>query len=467
MPRKVLLTVMGTLACLVFGAAGMRLLMNMRTPPERQVTEVRGKLVRVLPVSLQDVSLTVSGFGTVRAKTEWSVVPEVSGTVTQLSPQLRAGLHVEKDELLFEIDPRPYRLTIQRIRAQIKQLQKEIAVLTQQRRNYQATLDIARENLTIAEEELRRDETLVRKGTISARDLDNRRQWRNEFVNAVQTAMNNLALIGPQIEKTEAAIGVSRAELADAELKLHKTRLIAPFDGQVVSNTLDLGEFVQAGQKVAVLYDTTAVEIPITVPLGDLQWLSTLSPEVLRRAHRDPVSSASHLPLATVQWQSGRDGFTWQGRVVRWEAGLDRNTRTMTLVVEVRDPWQAFRPGQHPPLQPGMFCQVEIAAQTVANAAVIPRVALHGGQTVFLAQDGVLATRRVHVLRLLRDQAIITAGLRPGDKVVVSPLTAPVVGMKLRPLEVAPPTTPRSIPVGQSGNAAALAQKPDSQSMER
>ena len=79
-------------------------------------------------------------------------------------------------------------------------------VLRQQQRNYEATLRIAQRNLRIAEDELKRDEALVRKGTISARERDRMRQGRNEMEQGVQTSQNNLRLIGPQIEKTQAAI---------------------------------------------------------------------------------------------------------------------------------------------------------------------------------------------------------------------------------------------------------------------
>ena len=456
MPRKVLLIVLGTLTCLAIGVVSMRLLISLRTPPQRQVSEALGRLVRVHTVALQDVPLRLHGFGTVRAKTMWSMVPEVSGAAVQLSPQLRAGLHVQQGELLLELDPRTYRLAVQRIGAQITQLQKEIALFTQQRQNHQATLRIAEGNLTIAEEELRRDEALVKKGTISPRDLDLRRQWRNEYMQAMQTAMNSLALIGPQIEQTEAAIAVAQAQLADAELQLHKTRLYAPFDGQVVTNTLDLGEFVQAGREVATIYDTAAVEIPLTLPLEDLRWLSTLSPETLRQAYREPALAEPLLPAATVYWQRDRGGYTWQGRVVRWEAGLDEKTRTMTLVVEVRDPWKTFRPGEQPPLQPGMFCEVEITAQTVPQAAVLRRAALRDNHTVFLVQDGVLAVRQVQVLRVLRDHVIITAGLQQGDRVIVSPLETPVIGMKLRPVEVEQPAPLSSLPVSRPDSTTAL-----------
>ena len=427
-----------TLVILTLGVVGMKALKDMREPPQRQVIDNPGPVVRVLNVEPQDVPLSVAGFGTVRAKHVWSVAPEVSGTIVELSPQLRAGLHVKRGDLLFEVDPRSFRLAVERIQARLIQYEKEIAVLQQQRKNHLETLELTRQNLSIAEEDLWRDEELMRKGTISPRERDRRQQARNEALRAVQSTENQLALNGPRIEQAEAAIEVARAELQEAELQLSKTRLLAPADGQLVQTTLDLGEFVTAGREVASLYGTDAVEIPIAVPMDELRWLPTLSPDHFSPAANSAPAPDDLLPPATIHWQSGQRDYVWHGKVVRWEAGLDARTRTLTLVVEVPKPWDSFRPGEHPALQPGMFCRVEISAGSQPNAVVIPRTALHDGNSVYLVSDGRLERRQVEILRFLRDQAMLSAGLQSGDRLVVSPLSAPVVGMKLRPLEVQP-----------------------------
>lgn len=436
MKRRPLLIALATLLCLGVGLFGMRVLMNLRQPPQRHVVETPEKAVRVIRVTPQTVAMTIHGFGTVRAKTKWHAVPEVSGPVLSLSPQVQTGLHVKTGELLFVIDPRPYRLAVQRMQSEIRQLHTEIDLHLQQRRNHQATLQLAQRDLRIAEAELVRDETLVQKGTIASRERDSRRQWRNRFANAVQEATNLLALIDPQIQKIKAGIAVAQAKLAEAELQLEKTNIKAPFDGQIVRTILTLGEYVQVGREVLVLDDTSVVEIPVTVPLDDLRWLPGLSPATLRRAAQNRADNSHDLPRATVRWRNADVSYTWQGRVQRWEAGLDEQSRTLTLVVEVNDPWQQFKPGRHPALQPGMFCEVEMLGSTIPNALVIPRDALHDTNTVYLAQDHSLTKREVRVLRLLRENAVIASGLQAGDQVIVSPLETPVLGMKLRPQPV-------------------------------
>ncbi len=438
--------VIAFLAVVIFavGAGGMMFLIKQRKPPSREVSKASGKLVRVMMVQPQEAPLIIEGFGAVRAKTEWSAVPEVSGPVIRRSSYLRAGLHMRRGEVLFEIDPRPFELAVQRIEASIAQDRKEIEVLRQQQRNFEASLRIAKRNLSIAQAELRRDDTLVKKGTISSRERNRQRQTRNDVEQAVQTAQNNLVLIAPQVARTEARIDMAKVQLAEAQLQLEKTTLVMPFDGQVMDSDVDVGEYVQVGREVAKLYDTTAVEIPIAIALDDLRWLPALSPALLRSAASpnagDVDDALAQLPPATVQWRGESRTYTWQGRVGRWEAGLDARTRTLTLVVDVREPWKQFQPGEQPPLQPGMFCQVSIVARRVPNAVVIPRSALQPDQTVFVVANEALAIRPVEVLHVQKDRALITAGLSAGEQLVVSPITAPVVGMKLRSHVVAPET---------------------------
>ena len=88
-----------------------------------------------------------------------------------------------------------------------------------------------------------------------------------------------------------------------------------------------------------------------------------------------------------------------------------------------------------PPLAVGMFVDAAILGRTVDDAIVLPRAALRGEDRVLVvdAQDR-LTWRRVTVLRADRDTVIVGAGLRQGERVVLSPLEAPVEGMPVRPV---------------------------------
>lgn len=89
----------------------------------------------------------------------------------------------------------------------------------------------------------------------------------------------------------------------------------------------------------------------------------------------------------------------------------------------------------HPGSKAGSAVDPTVA---LSGAVVIPRTALYDGNTVFLAEEGRLAQRQVEIARFRHDEAVLSSGLRTGDKLVVSVLSAPVVGMKLRAMEVEP-----------------------------
>jgi hypothetical protein len=81
---------------------------------------------------------------------------------------------------------------------------------------------------------------------------------------------------------------------------------------------------------------------------------------------------------------------------------------------------------------PGTFVDVRVFGRTVTGLMPIPRYAVHEGNQVWVAEDGVLRIRRVEVARSDREVAYISDGLSDGDRVVVTVLDAVTDGMKIR-----------------------------------
>ena len=132
----------------------------------------------------------------------------------------------------------------------------------------------------------------------------------------------------------------------------------------------------------------------------------------------------------TFKWARGKK--TWTGKVTRMEGALDATTRTVPIVVEVKDPFKGVKVGSSPPLLPGMFVDVVIQGALLKNVVQIPRSALHNGGSVYLVSDGKLAIKKVKVEMLTRDEAIVSEGLKTGDKVILSPVAVPIPGTELR-----------------------------------
>ena len=100
------------------------------------------------------------------------------------------------------------------------------------------------------------------------------------------------------------------------------------------------------------------------------------------------------------------------------------------VVVEVRNPFS--EEDSRPALVPGMFVQIEILGREVDQLVRIPRYALHTGSEVWLEEDGHLRIVPVQVVRMDKQFAYVTSGLKMGDVVITSPLETVADGMKIR-----------------------------------
>ncbi|MHB8767228.1 MAG: efflux RND transporter periplasmic adaptor subunit, partial [Deferrisomatales bacterium] len=128
----------------------------------------------------------------------------------------------------------------------------------------------------------------------------------------------------------------------------------------------------------------------------------------------------------------------WPGRVVRALGEVDDRGRMARVVVEVSDPFGLETGRRGPELVPGLFVEAAFRGDEV-EAVTIPRSALREGAQVWvLGPDSRLQVRTVKVARRERHEVLVTQGLEPGDRVVLTPLSGAVAGMELRVAEPTP-----------------------------
>ena len=109
----------------------------------------------------------------------------------------------------------------------------------------------------------------------------------------------------------------------------------------------------------------------------------------------------------------------------------DNRSRLVPVVVEITAPYEMV--GQRPPLVEGMFVQVIFRGTPRDEALVIPRAALRPNSEVWvITQDHKVTIRRVEVARAGLDEAVITAGLQPGEMVCTSNLQYVTEGLPVR-----------------------------------
>jgi len=208
------------------------------------------------------------------------------------------------------------------------------------------------------------------------------------------------------------------ADVANPLAQSKKTMLIAPFDGRIGSEQVDVGQYVSPGQPLAELYATDAAEIILPMENKDLLWFHVPG----------FTSEEEKKSQATVTADVAGSRLSWPGLVVRSEGKLDEKTRMINIVVRVEKAY-----AEKPPLAAGLFVNVSIQGRTIENAAVIPRAALRDDQVIWIVNtEGILEFRKIDVARYSVGGVIVEEGVSDGEMVVISPIKSVSDGMRVR-----------------------------------
>ncbi|MEM6797711.1 MAG: efflux RND transporter periplasmic adaptor subunit, partial [Acidobacteriota bacterium] len=334
--RKIWPQILLSVLVLLIGVGGAAALILSRTPPERRPTPALGPLVEAVQVTPGTFPIAVEGQGEVGARTRVEVLPEVSGRVIEVHPNLVTGGRLRAGETLVTLDPRDYELAVESARA-----------------------SIAGAETLIEQEQAEAEAALA--------------EWRAVHGDAEPP---KLLVREPQVRRLEAERAAAEAQLASARLNLERTRIRLPFDAIVQRESVDRGQFLNQGRAVATVYGTDAVEIRVPLDDAELRWF-------------DLPRGAGSGPKATVSAEFAGQRRSWPGRVERLEGEVDPRTRQVHLVVRVDDPFD----GDGPPLLPGTFVDVEIEGRALENVLKIPRHALRPGDVVWTVKDGALKIR--------------------------------------------------------------------------
>jgi RND family efflux transporter MFP subunit len=394
-------------------------LVVMRPKAERLVPVDKGLLVEVVPAKAEDIQMVVESFGTVTPRESLKLVAQVRGQIVEIDPVFKEGGFVPKNTRMIQIDPRTYELAAERRKVQIKQTQAELRTLEQQVVNLKARMKIARSDVKLAKNEYLRLKKLVDRKVLAQSQLDKTEQAYLASQERLQALDNQLALIAPQKEQLIAARDMAQVMYQEAQLDLERSSLVAPFDGWVLDRAIEVGQHVNIGQQLGLIYSAGALDIEVRVPAKDLKWF----PEDM--VQKTPI-------LAEVVFENGGSENIWSGRVARVKAMMDQRTRTLPMVVEVDEDAISMQNNAQFGLRPGMFVTVKIKGKKIPNVFVLPRYLVYPGDVVFTVKDDTLKSNPVKILRGYKDTVIIGEGLSEGDLIVNSPLSSPVDGQMVR-----------------------------------
>ena len=356
----------------------------MATAPvlEPSSVEKLATTVRVVEIQPKSVQLKVNSQGSVMPSTESQLIPEVSGKVSWMSPNLVAGGYFDDQEILIRVDDTDYKTKLDRAQANLTRAEAE-----QQHNEF----------------EYRRMESLVKRNLVSRSQLEN-------ALRAFRVA--------------EASLQDATANFNQAEQDLSRTQIRAPFAGLVRAENVDIGQFVSRGNPIATIYAGNQAEVRLPIADRQLAFLNI------------PVSIRGEIPQefqpeVTLTAQYAGQTLEWKGNIVRSEAEIDVSSRMVQLVARVESSSNPV------PLSIGLFVSAEIEGLAANNIVVLPREALrNNNQVLVVDKENRLRFRKIDTLRLYQDDLLIKAGLEAGERVCVSPIQTVIEGMKVNPISI-------------------------------
>jgi multidrug efflux system membrane fusion protein len=333
--------------------------------------------VTVVPVAAQDVPVYLSATGTVQARNQVTVSPQVGGQLMKLN--FTEGQEVKQGDVLAEIDPRTIQSQYDQATAKLKQDQALSAT---------------------AKNNLERSQNLVSKGGqqyVSKQDLDNLKNT---------------------LDQAAATVVADQASIRAAQVQLGFTKVIAPITGLAGIRGVDVGNIITTTTSIVTLTEVHPIYVTFTLPEKNLDLVRS-----------GMGSDAGQLVVDALDRIDAHVVSTGKLEVIN--NTIDTTTGTFRL--------RALFDNQKTELWPGQFVNARLKVRTVPNGLVIPAQAVQrgpDGDYVYLVQgDNTVKMQAVETASEVGDSHVmIGKGLKLGDKVVTEGQFRLKPGSKVQPL---------------------------------
>jgi membrane fusion protein, multidrug efflux system len=315
--------------------------------------------VRVAPVTLGDMPITIDALGTVTPFETVTIRTQIAGTLQELG--FEEGQTVKKGDFVAQIDPRPYQAALAQAQGQ---LAKDQALLGQ------------------AQSDLDRYEALKKQDSISQQQV------------ADQEAL---------VAQDKAAILTDQAQVQTAKLNLDYTHIISPITGRVGLRAVDPGNYLQPSDAngIVVITQIDPISVVFAPPEDDL-------PRIAAR-----LNSGAKLKVTVFDRANVNQLAT--GTLTTYDSQVDPTTGTIKMRATFDNPNGALFPQQ--------FVNVRLLVDTLTEVALAPNAAVQigpsGNFVYVLNADSTVSRRDIVTAPSDGRRTTITSGLAAGDKVVI------------------------------------------------
>ena len=413
---KTLVSAVLAIAIIAGGVFGMRQLIAARPEvPQRPQAE------RQVPVTTQTVQLAthspaISVFGEVVTGRLVDLRALVGGEITAVHPDLEAGRRIEEGAALVEIDRFTYEGAVIEAEANLAEARARLTEAEARLALERDQIARAQEQVVLAERDLARALDLAGRGTLTDRDLDNRRLTLSQRQQAVEQRQATVAIEEARLDQQRAAIARLEWRVAQAERDLERTTLLAPFSGVIRAESVEPGRLVSVNDVLATLYDDTALNVRFTLSDSQFGRLAGEDEPLIGR----PI---------TVTWSTGGQDAVLEGTIDRLDADIAAASGGVGLFGRFDTPAAVGN------LRPGAFVTVQLDDRAFEDTIRVPETALYNTSYVFTVIDDRLQRQDVQLVAWDGDHALVRpaqGATLDGAELVTSRLTDAGDGVAVR-----------------------------------
>ena len=385
---KLFLRIAVPIGILLITGFSVRWMMNNRPSPQMRRPPTPVTSVDATRLKATDYQVRIPTQGVVRPRTQSTLIPQVSGRITSISPNFRDGGFFEKGDELLKIDPRDYETAVTAAEATLAQRQSALEI------------------------EMAQHEQAVE-------------NWKLLGKGDPPSA---LTLREPQLAEAKANVESAQARVLEAKRNLERTVITAPYAGRILQKQVDVGQSVSPGNTLATIFAIDYVEIRLPLINEHLDFLD------LPEDYRGEKSLAGQSsPKVILTGKHGSKTVSWEGEIIRADGAFDPGSRQLFVVAQVNDPYTRKSQDQ-PPLKVNQFVQAEILGHRLEQVFVIPRSAVRDNKELLLI-DSENKIRRRSITALWKDtnNVVVKDNLKPGEVLCLTPMTFAADGASVSP----------------------------------
>lgn len=346
---------------------GMATVIYKTAPKPQRGEEVKQvRLVETTELKRMTLRPELLGSGEVSAAQRVQLSAQVAGRISHVEPVAIPGATLVKNQKIATIEKQDYRLQVQ---------QQQAAVI-----QAQASLDLEKGQAQLAKEEYELAKS----------------QLNSSLKN------NDLVLRKPQIAAAMAGLKTAQANLALAQLQLDRTDIRMPFNGQIISRSINNGSQVNMGSMLFDLVSTDEFWLQVKVPQEFLAILDITKPVI--------ITSGAHQREA---------------EILHSLIEVDATDRQAKILISIKNP------DSHA-LLIGSYIDSLLFAKTIADAYVIENKYIKDDGKVWVVNGNKLYKRIPKVIYQSRERSWIESGFFEGDSLLNSSIGVVTEGTPVR-----------------------------------